>query len=202
MKPLASLSALAALALLAGCAAQPPFGAFRAGLTQELVDTVDNPLLYVGVEGLGRESTVQPLQELDGVTTWRTPDGTSAISTRDGLVVSTRSLGDDLMAADIAGSVAASKGQGGGGYYPRFHTTLDGLSQPEFEAFQCRVSARTSEDIVILGRARASVRTDETCTTPGREVTNSYWRAADGTMLRARQWISEGVGVIITERLN
>ena len=193
---------ICAMAALAACASTPPFGSFRAGLTPELVATVDAPLLYVGVEGLGRESTVQPIETLDGVTTWRTPDGTSAISTRDGLVVATRSLGDDLMSADLAGSIAASKGQGGDGYYPRFHTTLDGEYQTEFRSFQCIVTAREPATLNILGTARATIRTDEICATPSFDVTNSYWRGTDGELVRSEQWISEGTGVIITERLN
>ncbi|MHA6326422.1 YjbF family lipoprotein [Roseivivax sp. CAU 1753] len=190
------------LGILVACTqAPPPLGTFRAGLTPELVATAPGDLLYVAVEGLKNESTVQPIEEIDGVINWRTPDNTSEIATRDGIIVATRSLGDDLMSADVAGSQNALRGRDGGDYYPRFHTTLDGEYQPQFRSFQCIVARRSGDTLTVFDRRFPATKIEETCTTPGMEVTNTYWLGSDGTMLRSRQWISEGVGYIQTERL-
>ncbi|QFT48698.1 hypothetical protein FIU97_19080 (plasmid) [Roseivivax sp. THAF40] len=199
MMRIASLVTL--IAVLAGCSERPPFGTFRAGLTPEVVATVDNELLYIGVEGLSTESTVQPAERIDGVINWRTVDNSSEIATRNGLIVATRSLGNDLMSADVAGSVAALQGRDGGEYYPRFHTLLDGEYQPQFTSYQCIIENREAEPLAILDRTYSAIRLDEVCTTPGKTVTNTYWVDRDGGMLRSRQWIGEDVQYIQTERL-
>ncbi|SIT06205.1 Group 4 capsule polysaccharide lipoprotein gfcB, YjbF [Roseivivax lentus] len=188
-------------ALLAACTERPPLGTLRAGLTPEIVATVENELLYIAVEGIQTESTVQPAERLYGVINWRTLDNFSEISTRNGVIVATRSLGDDLMSADVTGTIAALQGRDGGDYYPRFHTMLDGEYQPYFESFQCIVESRAPETLTIIDRTYRTTRIEEVCATPERTVTNRYWVGSDGTVLRSRQWIGESVAHIQTERL-
>ncbi len=195
------LSLLMAAGLVAGCAEQPPLGTLRAGLTPEIVATVENELLYIAVEGLQTESTVQPAERLNGVINWRTQNNASEISTRNGVIVATRSLGDDLMTADVAGTIAALQGRDGGEYYPLFHTLLDGEYQPEFRSYQCIVESRAPETLTLFDESFQVTRIAEICATPGRNVTNTYWVGQDGTVLRSRQWIGESVGYIQTERL-
>ena len=190
-----------ALLTLGACGTQSAQGDLRATLTRASLDQSDTPLLYASVEGLGTQGFLEPSVTRDGVETWASPNASSTLSFRDGVLVSTRGLGNDVMSADASGSVAHLRGQGGDGFYPRFTTTLDGEYQPAFRAFQCRILRRTPETLTIVGRVVATTRIDESCVSPGLEVTNTYWRSGTGVTWRSRQWASDKVGHILTERL-
>lgn len=192
--------ALLLLALLTGAACAPAAAPdVRALISRVQVDRSPQPLLLAEVPALATAATLIPQGSRDGVTTWRTADDV-ALSFRDGLVVATRGLGVDLMSADVAGTQAAFGG-GARQDYSRLMTFVDGEGQTVFRAFVCEMTAPRAERIEVLGAAFDTLRHDETCFSTGLRVDNSYWRDADGTMRRARQWVSPIAGYLTTERL-
>ncbi|WP_159456826.1 YjbF family lipoprotein [Roseivivax jejudonensis] len=191
-----------ALLLLTGLAACASGAAVdpRSVLTRETLDASPTPILLAELPELETAATLAPVAARDGVVHWQTADGVR-ISLRDGVAVATRGTGFDLMSADVEGSRRAALGAGAAGYYPRFHTYLDGEDQIAFVTLQCRVTGRTAETLDLIGLGVATIRTDERCHLPDRSFDNAYWRRADGTVVKARQWIGDGAGYLLTERL-
>lgn len=171
----------------------------RAQISRAQVDRSTQPLLLAEIPALNAAATMVPLGSRDGVVTWRTADDV-ALSFRDGIVIASRGLGFDLISADVAGTLAALDGGRQSGY-SRLLTLLDGEGQTLFRAFLCEMGPPRAETIGIVGASFATIRRDETCHSTGLTVENSYWRDADGTMRRARQWLSPGAGLLTTERL-
>ncbi|MDK3017754.1 YjbF family lipoprotein [Pseudodonghicola flavimaris] len=188
------------IALLCGCS-RPAMPDLRQQITRAQIDAAGQPLLLVEIPALRNAATLAPRSRTGGVTTWRSRDDVS-LSFRDGLVVATRRLGDDLMSAEIENSLRLLRGQTDAGYVPRFHSYLDGEYQTLFRSFQCRAGSRRPERIEVMGRPHASTRIEEECRGPDLRFTNIYWRGADGTIWKSRQWISPRVGYAEIERLH
>lgn len=185
-----------ALTLLAACARPTPDP--RSQITRAQLDAVTTPLLLAELPSLGTAAGVIPASANGDVTTWQTGDGVS-LSFRSGVLTATRGLGQDLMSADVANTLAALRGAHQG-YYTRFHSGLDGEHQTGFRAFQCRITRRAAERIAIFEHVHAVTRVDETCLSPGLEISNSYW-LGDGIMWKSKQWVSPFAGYLLTERL-
>lgn len=195
-----ALPLFAALALMAACGAQGPSGAeIRAALTPEQLERAQAPVLLAEVPEAGLAATLVLAGSRDGVETWRTGDN-QTLSFRDGVLVATRGLGDDLMSADVSGTLAALRGGAREGY-PRLLTYLDGEDRTLFRAMICSMSAPESATVEGIGAVYATWLSVETCHTTGLSVTNRYWQDSDGTMRRATQWVGPGLGMLVTERL-
>ncbi len=191
---------LAALALLAACATQGPTGTeIRAALTPAQLERAQVPLLLAEVPGVNLAATLVLMQSRDGVETWRTGES-QTLSFRGGVLVATRGLGDDLMSAEVTGTLAALNGGPQEGY-PRLLTYLDGEDRTLFRAMICSMSAPEPTMVEGIGTSYATRATVETCHTTGLSVTNRYWQDPDGTMRRAEQWVGPGLGMLVTERL-
>lgn len=168
-------------------------------ITQDALAEVKQPLLFASLDALGASATLAISGRNGDVTTWRAADGV-ALSLRGGVLVATRGLGNDLMSADAGGTRAMLQGGGGAGYYPRFHSYLDGEDQTAFRAFQCRETGRRAEQIAIAGRNWATLRISETCVSRGLKIENTFWRSG-GLTVRSRQWVSQSAGYVETQRL-
>ena len=184
------------LVLLAACNRAAPD--LRSQITRAQLDQISQPLLLAELPQLGTAAGVAPAGSNGEVVTWQTGDRVS-LSFHDGVVVASRGLGQDLISADVSNTVAALRG-GAGGFYEKFHSTLDGEHQTEFRAFQCEITGRAAESIVIFQHRHATTRIEETCHTPGLRVVNRYWLGG-GIMWKSKQWVSPAVGYLLTERL-
>ena len=189
---------LSALLVLAGCASRPASVDPRTTLSRAQLEG-GRPLILAIIPSRDSFSSLNLIGTNGDVTTWETPDDVT-VSFRDGVVVATRGLGQDMMMADMSATLAALLAPPAG-LYRRFQGTLDGQSEIEYLAFQCRVTARTLETITIIEEQHTTTRTTETCVSPGVEVTNIYWRGSDGVMWKSRQWIGDYIGYLETERL-
>ncbi len=172
----------------------------RSQLTPAQLEQVQQPLLLAEIEGINAMSTLIVKARNGEAVTWESGDRVS-LTFRDGVLIGTRGLGDDLMSADVDNTLRMLAGRPMPEFYTRFQSRLDGEFQTAFRSFQCRRIAATPESITIVGRVHQTVRTDERCVSPGLEVTNSYWRDATGFQWKSRQWISENAGYLLSERL-
>ena len=194
-----AMKRLILLLVLAACAAPEPIADPRTFLTRAQLDQTDDPLMLGIIASNDAFFSLNPLATNGEVTTWRAPDDIT-FSFRNGVLVATRGLGQDMMTADMEATLNALR-RPPAGLYQRFQGTLDGQSSIDYRAFQCRVTVRASEAVTIIERTVATTRTEETCISPGVEVTNIYWRGADGVMWKSRQWVGSDIGYLETERL-
>ena len=198
----------AGLALALAMATLLPGGCDRAGETLELTGNVaavaPQPVgperLRVVLPETGARAGLAPVARNDSVTVWQTLDGIT-LSLRDGVLVATRGLGDDLMSADVSGDLAMLRGTGGNGYYPHIRSYLDGEDQTVFRGYQCRRTGRARTTLRIDGAAYAAQRIEVQCTSPRHAFTNVYWLGEAGSVLKSRQWISPAVEYMETERV-
>lgn len=189
----------AAAVLLSACSqSAPPDARAEPGRAQS--GQVTGPLLLADSKALDAPvMLVQQGRNGDAVT-WHTGDRV-ALTFKDGVLVATRGLGADLMTADVNNTRAMLTGRAMPAFYTRFHSHLDGTVETRFRSFQCEVAGREPETIKIGGRARDVTRIEERCLSPGLEVRNEFWRGADGTLWKTRQWVNEDSGYLMTQRL-
>ena len=165
----------------------------RVLMTRAQLDTVTTPLLAAELSGPGTLATLVPVGQNGGIVTWRSRDEVS-LSLDHGVVVATRGLGADLMAADVADTLLMLRGNHPEDGYTRIHTYLDGEYQTRFVAFRCREEVTASERIEIVEQFHNTTRIEESCFSPEVNVANTYWVAQDGTIWKSRQWIGFGLG--------
>lgn len=121
----------------------------------------------------------------DGMLTWQSQYGFS-VSYRDGMLVATRGLGFDLMAADARQTLAAL--QAGGGTVQRRHETLGSNDEVISTTYDCQLVRGAIEE-VDLGLRKASGRAfTETCLGGGVQFENLYWLDESGQILTSRQF--------------
>lgn len=195
------IRSLTALLVLAACT--PPRAIpvkIESLVSRKQLDQVETPLMAAALTGPGTLATMQPAGKNGPVVTWRSADAVT-MSLKDGLIVATRGLGDDLMAADIDDTRAVLSGHKEGNDYTRIHTYLDGEYQTTFRAFRCRIEVTTPDTIRIVGATHKTTRIEESCFSPEGNIANTYWVGSDGTMWRSKQWISRSLGYMETELL-
>lgn len=141
-----------------------------------LVATVENPRFASVLYGTG---------ENGGTITYFTPDRVS-LSFQDGVLVATRGLGFDLMAADVAQTRHALAQRGGVSH--RTHRTLDGDNTALTHSFTCDIAKDAKGRIL------------ESCTGAEHQFQNTYLYDKAGQMVYSRQWIGPKRGYILIER--
>lgn len=181
-------------ALLSACTTgeQDP----RAVLTRAQLDQVTEPLLFAEFKDSGLAATLTRTNQNSSFATWQTGDGVS-LTFRGPFIVGTRGIGDDLMSADVSEAVSGASS----GFYKKFYTHLDGEHQTVFNTFQCQISGQNPENVTIFGRVHLVTRVDESCFSVDGQVVNTFWSGIDGTIWRAKQWVSPSSGYLLTERL-
>ena len=198
MRPFRFAPVVAAILALAACApAQRPDP--RSLITPAQIAAVDQPLLLSGIESLGGGTLIVAGQR-DGVVTWRTADNVT-LSYRDGLLVATRGLPEDVMSADVAGTRAALAG-GPRADYPRFVSYLGPDDETLFRAFRCTMQDAGPDPVQSFGRVFPATLLRETCYSTGLTVENRYWVAPGGGIRRSFQWLGPELGSLETEQLS
>lgn len=119
------------------------------------------------------------------VTTFTTPDGVS-FGFRNGVLVATRGLGNDLMSADARQTEALLMTQGTGNTV-RIHRFLDGQDQLFVRSFVCQIT-RAGPQIFR-----------ETCAGKEIQFENTYRFDLAGQIVSSRQWISPERGYVTLE---
>lgn len=180
----------------------PPFDPTRAQLAAA---GVSGPILIAEVARTGARAGLLPEAANRGAITWRAQDGIT-VSTRGGLLVATRGLRFDLIAADdtlFRRTLAA-----GGGRYVRPIRDLTAEGVLRRIDLACTLVRGPAGTAAILGRAYPVTRWTETCTgpegpaypeAPGGRIENRYDIGADGTIRRSRQWAAPHLGYLELE---
>lgn len=167
--------ALPALALLAACSSATPPPA-------PIVVDATEPALTVSLPALQLQAALFPAGKSGPVASLvSTTD--LGFSFRGGMLVATRGLGFDLMAADVTGALAAL---GRGGDYSRHYRWLDSANHAVIERFACTMGPPLPAPVGALQH--------EVCQNDaGLTFANSYL-IAGGRIVAAQEWIGPELG--------
>jgi hypothetical protein len=163
-------------------------------ITRAGIGTFSDPLLYAALPSREVESLLGLAQRNGRAETWMTRDNIALIL-RDGVLIGSRGLGEDLMSAEVV-DVRSARGPAS---RTHFHIGDDGATQQI--VFRCAIAEAGTERIDLLGEVRMAQRIDERCDGPDGAIHNTYWTDPGGPIRKSTQWVSGSVGYITLQRL-
>lgn len=198
--------ALLAAASLAGCGSdlggQQQAGALKAvvgwrakvgptNLSRTQISAAGKPMLLAESRSKHLRAYLTRLASSGPVVTWVSRDDRT-VSLRDGLLVQTRGLGEDLMSAAVPSTTALRRASGtvSATYY-----FLDGDDQSYAVPVTCQLSDRGQEAVTIAERPYRLHHVSARCHGGSVAFSNDYWFDRQGKIRRSRQWISPSLGV-------
>ena len=141
------------------------------------------PETEVTVASLGYKLVMRELERDGNVTTYVSEDG-SQIALRDGIIISTRGFGVDLMSSAQPSLAELTRGAA----HKRTDFYLDGTDTMLRRDFDCTVEAGDG------GKGPAGTRhIRQTCRSADGFIVNDYWLRG-GQIAQSRQWISAFAG--------
>jgi hypothetical protein len=169
-------------------APRPTADQLRAAITPEFrAQSGNKPLLIVTSQRVPVSSILTMFAENGGVRTYLSPDQIS-FSLRNGVLVATRGLGDDMMSADV--SDVLPRIRAGTGRAVRIHRYLDGENRIILASFVCDYD-RGAEGVV-----------EERCRGEDHNFVNRYSLGSGGRIVISDQWVGVGQGSYRIEDLN
>lgn len=142
-------------------------------------------------------AAVAPLTKIaqnDGTVTWVSP-GKVSLTLKDGILIATRGLNEDLMGADVAGVRAALAA--GGGTATRTHSFLDSEDQIYLSRVNCAITRDGVEEIAAATGIRSAIKYTEQCDSDTFVFTNTYWLdAPGGNIVQSRQAVAPTSGFL------
>lgn len=174
-------------------------------LTRAQVEKIPAPVLQVVLEDRGVSGIVVPYSTRrdrynQTITTWRNGSG-SQIVLRDGVLISTRGIGNDLGSARVEAAVAAinSRQPVSGPQnlfvkgYGNLTTRID---------LDCTMESLGPTQIEILERTHGVIHLRQACVSSEFDVTNDYWVDRSGsTVWQSRQWAGPELGYFSIQKL-
>lgn len=145
----------------------------------------DSPQIAMTLVSRGVKFAMQQLDVDGNVRLWAAADG-AQVALRDGVLISTRGFGMDLMSADVP-SVAGLSGD-----HSRTHHYLDGTDTPIRRGYTCTVATAAGGEKVAN-----TTHLQETCRSDAGLITNDFWISGGNRIVKSRQWVSQGVGYAI-----
>ena len=200
----ATLKTLAAIQAAAGRAVAGDETEPRPPLTRAVLDTIDGEFIQAEIEKSGSSAFMYISAERTGAAAgaeggrllvWRTENDVS-LTLRDGVLVETRGLGNDMISAEGGPALAAVRSRvAGQGSKRQVYSALDNKSVAM--NFVCAVDDLGPETIVIVERRHATRHLRETCELQGGTVVNDYWVDSRGpTVWQSRQWGGPNIGYV------
>ena len=165
-------------------------------LSREQADANPGQFLLVTAYGGASVVSMVPVSQTGNRTTWISADNVT-VTVQDGILVATRGLPRDLMAARVDGVRAALSA--GGGSAQRVHETLDDLDQISTELLQCSIVFDAAETVTILQKAIPTRRFKETCQGQRTAFSNTYWIASGNRLVKTSQAVAPETGFLLIE---
>lgn len=161
-------------------------------LTRAQITAMKQPLYRADLPKRKARAYLLLIGQNDGVNTWTTTDGIM-ISLRDGVVVRTLGLGQDLMSARMPTAAELRRGKGAvtATYY-----YLTGDDQSFGVPVKCELSRLGREKIEIASLTYRTEHVRETCAGDSERFTNEYWIEPNGHIRKSKQWIGPDVGYL------
>ena len=168
-------------------------------VTREKIDASGLAVLYVELES-GRNGTSIKYPGANIGEVWLGVDGTT-ITLRNGFLISTRGLGDDLMSSN--GDFPALHQVNGSGTYKKTMDWLYADNQIQSDLFTCTISVEMKKHyIIVFDKEFLTRKALETCKSETLSIQNEYFYEPTGVVRRSRQFLSRSLGSIFIERLN
>lgn len=165
-------------------------------LTRPLLDGLTVASLEVVAPKREQTAYLIPDAYRDGnVTVWRT-GGNRQVVLRDGVLIGTKGLGNDLASADASPALAAvrSHGSSSGQRVMYIRNDVNGVDRM---SLSCEVRNIGPETLEIVERSFPTVHLREDCSNETGQITNHYWvDSRDGTVWKSRQWGGPKVGYL------
>ena len=167
-----------------------------APLTRAQADANPGKFLLVTAYGGASVVSVVPVSSNGNRDTWISADNVT-VTLENGIVVATRGLPRDLIAARVDGVRSALSA--GGGAAQRVHETLDDLDQISTELLQCSIVFDAAETVTILQKAIPTRRFKETCQGQRTAFSNTYWIASGNRLVKTSQAVAPETGFLLIE---
>lgn len=186
--PIAILAQTATQAVAARRAPDAPAAPSRSpeDAVAEALRVNPGPLIQAGFENLGRTQILAMTGQNGAMRTYMTP-AEEALILRDGLLVGTRGLGNDLSVAEPQLESAIRAGASGSGTRIMRYYSGDGLERPL--QFACRTAPGPNAGVLV-----------ESCDGHGISFQNSYM-VQGGRIPVSRQWIGPALGYVTIQTL-
>ncbi|WP_373355537.1 YjbF family lipoprotein [Pseudoroseicyclus sp. CXY001] len=154
-----------------------------------------NPGAYrlITIQGLYPAGLARLTESHGGSQTYESQYAFSA-AFENGVLLSTRGLADDLMAANPGALLQTIRA--GGGTTRRVHETLTGLDQIVTTSFDCTVEGGAREAVNLGLREAEATAWEETCVGGGVQFTNKYWLDNTGEIIASRQFVTQTVAYL------
>jgi len=169
---------------------------------QASLAALDMPLALATFEKTQNNVVLRQIAENGPYRSWS--DAASAerrtISTRNGVLTSTRGLTNDLMSSDVTEtlSLVSSRTSGTATRVQRYLTSEN--KTYELSA-NCSISRGDNVRVTVGEIDQSAVEMTETCSTDTRDFTNIYRVSASGRVLQSVQWLNEFYGVVVVQQL-
>ncbi|WP_297772943.1 YjbF family lipoprotein [uncultured Roseovarius sp.] len=164
-------------------------------VAQDALAKTSGPVAVYSLEDRNAVAVLRPIARNGPHQTWASygsSDRRSA-STRNGVLTSTRGLGNDLMSSRIEPllAVVTQREDGVATIQQRY---LDGENQIVTLKSDCKITRAGSETLPVGGRNVAVVRMTAECWQADRSVTNSYLVDGNGRIVQSRHWAGPTMG--------
>ena len=171
----------------------------RPQITRQALDASPVPVLFASIKTRNAFATLSSAGKNRDVETWISADGIS-LSFNRGVLVSTRGLGYDLMAADVSDVLKSILA--GSGTAIRYHGYLNGEDQIYQRSFYCSIHTKGREVLDIFEINNSTRHIIETCNNPEISLENHYWITDAGKIIQSQQWIGPDIEYIFTQHLS
>ena len=161
-------------------------------LERAAIDASTIPARVVTIEATGVSAVVLQLAQNGNVTVFATGDGLQ-FALRDGVLVSTRGLGVDLMSAAAPTAATLRRADG---THARSYFTLTGTDATRRLDLTCTLAPEGRATLAIYGLSVPTEVVVERCAGAGLGFENRYWFDAGGRIRQSRQWVNDAVGTI------
>jgi len=189
-RSLVSWAALLALAGCGGAAMQAVVGGVVGTTAAPAVKPAAGaPQIWLTLFSRGIKFPMTQISQRDGVSIYAAKDGVQ-VFLRNGMLIGTRGLGRDLMSADAPTPATLRAGAA----HQRSYYDLDGTDTTIRHVFTCTVA----RDSAASGAASGAMA--EACTADIGTIRNQYWFDSAGSVIKSKQWVSQGVGYAAVER--
>ena len=168
-------------------------------VTREKIDASGLEILFVELEsGKNGTSIKYPGRNMGEV--WLGVDG-ATITLKNGFLIATRGLGDDLMSS--AGAYPSLHLIAKTTTYIKTQTWLAADNKMLTKEFSCTVSVESKQrDILVFDKAFLVRRAVETCDDGTFKTENEYYFDVNGLVRRSNQYLSPTLGSLLIERLD
>ena len=167
-------------------------------ITREIVEEAGDPILFVELKD-GKNATLSLFPWENVLPVWLGVDG-STVTAKNGVLISTRGMGDDLMQSEYEKTFWGMSNPGK--QYRKIYTYLMEDNQLVSKYFDCSFDLGKKFSIISVFDKEFSVSMRvETCMGQNTNFKNNYWIENSGTVRRSTQFHSNEIGQVLLEVL-